>query len=136
MKLVAVVVAVLVFSSSAFAHQDEGTATVPQPNYARMRQALQRSATPPVLRLESVTSDATALGRNARQRDASSDRRDSVWNGALIGAAIGGVGGYIWAQDICGGDDSECFAISGPVGILGGAGIGLVVGAVDDALHK
>jgi hypothetical protein len=36
----------------------------------------------------------------------------------------------------CGGDDAECFAIAGPVGVLGGAGIGAAVGAFVDALHR
>lgn len=62
---------------------------------------------------------------------------DSVWEGLLIGAGIGAVGGYIWAREICGGtDDTECFLISAPVGILGGVGIGALVGAVADKLHK
>ena len=54
----------------------------------------------------------------------------------MIGAAIGGVGGYIWARSLCGSDDTECFVITGPVGILGGVGIGALVGAVTDKLHK
>jgi hypothetical protein len=66
---------------------------------------------------------------------ASPQRRDSVWNGALIGAGIGGVGGAVWGRQMCGSNDSECFAIAGPVGILGGAGIGAAVGAIADALH-
>ena len=64
------------------------------------------------------------------------NRRDSVWNGLLIGAGIGTGGGYLWARDICGASDTECFAIAAPVGILGGAGIGAAVGALLDALHK
>ena len=63
-------------------------------------------------------------------------RRDSVWNGALIGAGVGAAGGAIWGLEICGSNDTECFAIAGPVGILGGAGIGAVVGAIADALHN
>jgi hypothetical protein len=71
-----------------------------------------------------------------RRQSAPSERRDSVWNGALIGAAIGGAGGYLWARNICGGtDDTECFVISAPVGILGGIGIGAAAGAIADALH-
>ena len=62
-------------------------------------------------------------------------RRDSVWNGALIGAGIGAAGGVVWGRQICGSNDSECFAIAGPVGILGGIGIGAAVGAIADALH-
>jgi hypothetical protein len=69
------------------------------------------------------------------QGRASSGRRDSVWNGTLIGAAAGAAGGAVWGRQTCGGNDSECFAIAGPVGILGGIGIGAAVGAIADALH-
>jgi hypothetical protein len=58
--------------------------------------------------------------------------RDSVWNGILIGAGIGAVGGYIWARHECG-NDGECAAITNPVGILAGAGIGAAIGAILDA---
>ena len=64
----------------------------------------------------------------ARQRGS----RDSVWNGLLIGAGIGATGGYIWARHECG-NDQECAAITNPVGILAGAGIGAAVGAILDA---
>jgi hypothetical protein len=70
---------------------------------------------------------------NAQER-ASGARRDSVWNGTLIGAGIGAVGGTVWGLNTCGGNDSECFAIAGPVGIVVGAGIGAAVGAIADAL--
>ena len=70
------------------------------------------------------------------QQNVPDRRRDSVWNGALIGAGIGAGGGYIWARNICGTTDDECFAIAGPAGILSGIGIGAAIGAVADALHK
>jgi hypothetical protein len=70
------------------------------------------------------------------RQDRPAERRDSVWNGALIGAGIGAGGGFIWARNMCGTNDSECFLISAPVGILGGIGIGAAAGAVADALHK
>ena len=69
------------------------------------------------------------------QERASGARRDSVWNGALIGAGIGAAGGAVWGRQSCGPNDSECFAIAGPVGIAVGAGIGAAVGAIADALH-
>jgi hypothetical protein len=69
------------------------------------------------------------------QDRASGGRGDSVWNGTLIGAGVGAAGGAIWGLNICGSNDTECFAIAGPVGILGGAGIGAAVGAIADALH-
>ena len=63
-------------------------------------------------------------------------RRDSIWNGLLIGAGIGAGGGYLWARNICGSNDKECFAITGPAGVLGGAGIGAAVGGILDALQR
>ena len=81
--------------------------------------------------------DTASLPALAKARQSSrNDRRDSVWDGALIGAAVGAGSGYIWARNMCGSNDSECFAIAGGVGILGGAGIGTAVGAIADALHK
>ena len=78
---------------------------------------------------------AGSLPPLARAREHASEKRDSVWDGALIGAGIGGGGGYIWARNICGAHDTECFAIAGPVGMLSGVGIGAAVGAIADALH-
>ena len=69
------------------------------------------------------------------QTPAPGARRDSVWNGLLIGAGIGAGGGAVWGRQSCGANDSECFAIAGPVGIITGAGIGAAVGAIADALH-
>ena len=69
------------------------------------------------------------------QERAPGGRRDSVWNGALIGAGVGAAGGAVWGLKTCGSNDTECFAIAGPVGVIGGAGIGAVVGAIADALH-
>jgi hypothetical protein len=80
----------------------------------------------------SATSTASTLFR----RQSTTKQADSVWNGALIGAGVGAVGGFIWARRICGGNDQECFVISAPVGVLGGAGIGAAIGAIVDALHK
>lgn len=74
-----------------------------------------------------------ALG-NARQRVANG-RRDSLWNGTLIGAGVGAAGGAVWGLKTCGSNDNECFAIAGPVGVAAGAGIGAAVGAIADALR-
>jgi hypothetical protein len=129
MKWLAAVVAAVVLGLPAAAQADERA-----PNYDRIRRALQRSVAAPVL---SVTNRSIADMAPVRQQRAQVSRpRDSVWNGALIGAGIGGVGGYIWARNICGSNDPECFAIAAPVGVLVGAGIGAVVGAVADALNK
>ena len=65
----------------------------------------------------------------------SGGRRDSVWNGTLIGAGVGAAGGAVWGLQTCGSHDTECFAIAGPVGTIVGAGIGAAVGAIADALH-
>ena len=69
------------------------------------------------------------------QERAPGARRDSVWNGLLIGAGIGAGGGAVWGRQTCGANDRECFAIAGPVGIITGAGIGAAVGAIADVLH-
>ena len=71
---------------------------------------------------------------NAKARAAGA-RRDPVWNGTFIGAGVGAAGGAVWGMNTCGANDSECFAIAGPVGIVVGAGIGAAVGAIADALH-
>lgn len=64
-----------------------------------------------------------------------SGKRDSVWNGLLIGAGVGIGSGYVWGYKVCGGNDDECFAIAGPAGMITGAGIGAAVGAIADLLH-
>lgn len=69
------------------------------------------------------------------RQGAADRRRDPVWNGALIGAGIGAAAGVVWGRQTCGSNDTECFAIAGPVGIAGGAGIGAALGAIADALH-
>lgn len=100
-------------------------------DYVRLARALQRTpAVTASLRDAKAPAGALAVRQDARSRG------DSVWNGALIGAGIGAASGYLWAYAQCGTNDSECFAIAGTVGIIGGAGIGTVVGAVADALHK
>ena len=102
------------------------------PDHDRIRRALR--VRPSIV----VPVPAVALAPAARKPQAGqASSSDSIWEGLLIGAAIGGAGGYVWARQICGGtDDTECFLISAPVGILGGAGIGALVGAVADKLHK
>ena len=98
-------------------------------DYAKLARALQAK---PALSL--ATANAPA-GARVTPQDAPA-RGDSVWNGTLIGAGIGAASGYLWAYGQCGTNDSECFMIAGTVGIIGGAAIGAVVGAVADALHK
>jgi hypothetical protein len=69
------------------------------------------------------------------QERGSGKPRDSIWNGTLIGAGAGAVGGFLWSRGICGWDDDECAVYSGLVGIPVGTGIGAAVGAIADALH-
>jgi hypothetical protein len=52
----------------------------------------------------------------------------------LLGAAAGGAGGYLWASGQCDSNDSECSAIADPIGVLGGAAIGALVGGLVDAV--
>ena len=106
----------------------------------------QQAVKPPVIaealqRISSPPDPLRAEGRNAAARTPSKakrrgNRHDSVWNGALVGAGVGAAGGYLWASNLCGSDDAECFSVAGPVGILSGAGIGAAVGALLDALTK
>ena len=120
--------------SLALGLPDDARAQELTPNYERIRRALERAPQASALVVSGKPTGVVAPVR----RDASQvvRTRDSVWNGALIGAGIGAVGGYVWARNICGSNDSECFVISAPVGILGGAGIGAAVGAIADALHR
>ena len=103
-----------------------------EPDPARIRAALQRPLQSRVF--EPKTPGSLMSAR--RQATSTKPRRDSIWNGLLIGAAAGVGGGYLWARDLCGPNDSECFYYAGPAGVLGGAGIGAVIGAVIDALHR
>jgi hypothetical protein len=118
-----------------------------KPSYERIRARLEqepvtlRSLAPTITRGQLTgggpgptrpAPSAAAARRNRLQTSG----RDSVWNGLLIGAGIGAGGGYVWARNICGSNDAECFAITRRVGVLGGAGIGAAVGAMLDALQK
>jgi hypothetical protein len=103
-------------------------------DYRGIRAALARSDAPP--RLAVRTASLSAIGPARRQAVVKGGQRDSVWDGLLIGAGIGAVGGYQWGRHICGSNDSECFAIAGTVGVLGGIAIGATIGAVVDRLHN
>lgn len=120
---------VLLYLASAPA----AAASEPATRYSRIRSALVRSVAAPRFTVSRVP---TPPVQRVRLQSTGSGQRDSIWNGLLIGAGIGGVGGYVWARNICGSNDSECFYIAAPVGVLAGAGIGAAVGAVADALHK
>jgi hypothetical protein len=72
----------------------------------------------------------------SEQSGAIANQRDSVWNGALIGAAAGAGGGYLWARNLCGSNDTECSYRAVPAGVLGGAGIGAAIGAILDFFQR
>lgn len=105
-----------------------------EPDYRRIRIALERPATRSRFAVSALSISAIRPARS--QAVVRSGRRDSVWEGLLIGAGIGAAGGYLWGRNQCGPNDSECFAIAGPVGVLGGIAIGATVGAIVDALHN
>ena len=118
-----------------------------RPSYNRIRGSVQNGAVAAPIstalqRIASVrdpsqaAASRTAAARARSTNGSRANRRDSLWNGLLIGGAIGAGGGYLWASSLCGANDAECFAVAGPVGILSGAGIGAAVGAVLDALTK
>jgi hypothetical protein len=70
------------------------------------------------------------------QRNDSGDR-DSLWNGILIGAAVGAVVGmFIAPQAYCGAHDTECATIVRVALGLPAIGAGIGVGALVDGLHK
>jgi hypothetical protein len=124
MKFIALTVLVLVMATPARADELEA-------DYARLARALTAKPAAAVsLRDAKIPSHLVAARQDA------SARRDSVWDGALIGAGVGAGSGYLWAYAQCGTNDSECFAIAGTVGIIGGAAIGAAAGAIVDALHK
>ena len=100
------------------------------PDLGRIRAGLRRAADHPIHRVP-----ATPLRLAARPQTAPTKPRDSIWNGLLIGAAIGAGGGYLWGRNLCG-SDGECFAIAGPAGVLAGAGIGAAVGGILDAFSR
>ena len=122
MKFIALIV--LVFAMASPVRADELKA-----DYARLARALKAKPA------AAVSLRDAKLPSVAVRQDASA-RRDSVWDGALIGAGVGAASGYLWAFAQCGTNDSECFTIAGTVGIIGGAAIGAAAGAVVDALHK
>ena len=126
MRSIAVTLLFLLLGAPSAAHADELKA-----DYHRLARALQSRPAAAVSLRDAKPSTNAVLTR----QDATA-RRDSVWDGALIGAGVGAASGYLWAFGQCGTNDSECFAIAGTVGIIGGAGIGAAVGAVVDALHK
>ena len=63
-------------------------------------------------------------------------KHDSIWDGILIGAAVGTAVGMVLAPPaFCGRNDSECSAIVRVAIGLPAIGIGIGVGALADGLH-
>jgi hypothetical protein len=100
------------------------------PSAARVSMAIARPPSP----FQQAIAHAKIDAPLARQSAQIKVQRDSIWNGLLIGAGAGAVGGYVWARHLCGTNDSECFTISATAGVLGGVAIGAAVGAILDAL--
>jgi hypothetical protein len=112
-----------------------GVAAEPAPSYHRIRAGLRRE--PVASRLVVARLPTPATIARARAQSTGKKPQASLWRGAAIGAGIGAlIGGFIWAPSICSSNDSECTAITVPVGLLGGAGIGAAAGAVVQALAR
>ena len=126
-SLFATTVLVCLISPAVAAGKDE-------PDYRRIRSALEQPVRPARFAVSKASVSAIRPARS--QAVIKSGRRDSVWDGLLIGGGIGAAGGYLWARHLCGPNDPECFAIAGTVGVLGGVGIGATIGAIVDALHN
>lgn len=125
----ALVLAVLVATTA------KGVAAESAPSYDRIRAGLRRE--PVVSRLVVTRLPAPATVARARAQSTGKKPQASLWRGAAIGGGIGAlIGGFIWAPSLCGSNDSECSAITVPVGLLGGAGIGAAAGAIVQALAR
>jgi hypothetical protein len=80
---------------------------------------------------------ALAFPEAASAQTVAPQKHDSIWNGVLIGAAIGIVAGMAVAPAVfCSHNDSECTAIVQTVIGLPAIGIGIGMGALTDHLHK
>jgi hypothetical protein len=76
-----------------------------------------------------------ALAAEPARPQAPARRKDSLWNGALIGASLGAIAGFLTSEAIV--ECSECAGFNAPLtfGVLG-AGAGAALGAGIDALHS
>lgn len=77
-----------------------------------------------------LSGSSTVLSADSVRR-IEKQRKDSLWNGLLIGGAAGVAGGAIAARSQCT-NDSECSAIANVVFIPTGLAIGMVAGALID----
>jgi hypothetical protein len=79
---------------------------------------------------------AQPAASSARAPQPSSPRKDSKWNGAIIGAGLGAIAGALIGSAII--ECSECAGFNVPLtfGVIGaGAGAGIGVG-IDSLLHQ
>ena len=77
-----------------------------------------------------------AFPEGASAQTGSTKKHDSIWNGILIGAAVGAVVGMALAPPaFCSPNDPECTAIVRTVIGLPSIGVGIGVGALVDGLH-
>jgi hypothetical protein len=88
-------------------------------------------------RIATITPDGMVLsGRESspfRVDDIRKIRRtDTLWNGFLIGAAIGAASIPVWQRAECGSNDSECATIVGAVGLVTLVPAGAVAGLLTD----
>ena len=98
------------------------------PSCRRIRAGLARTAIP-------VHGQMLPLASMERRQAVVTRPADSIWNGVVIGAAVGAAGGYVWGRSLCPGD-RECLYRTVPAGILAGAGIGAAIGGILDALRR
>jgi len=84
--------------------------------------------------LTAMRVDGRLSGLVQNQAPGSQRRRDSLWNGAVIGAGLGAIAGAVAGTAIV--ECSECAGFNVPLtfGVVG-AGIGAAIGAGIDALH-
>ena len=136
MPIVAVTALALVVGTA-----DTGQVPPYEPSCQRIRSALARARNTAPRLADAIASapvvvdpgiDAPRAFAQAPSATVKTNGRDSIWNGLLIGAGIGAGAGYLWARGICGSNDSECSAITTPVGLLAGAGIGAAAGGILD----
>jgi hypothetical protein len=73
----------------------------------------------------------------AAQSSSSAPRSDSLWNGLLIGAVAGGLGGFVFAPHmLCGSNDTECSTIvKVAIGLPAFAG-GIITGGLIDKFNN
>ena len=67
---------------------------------------------------------------------APSPQGDPLWNGILIGAAVGAAGGLVATRASCGPNDHECDVNAGIVLVPAGVAAGALLGALVDHLHR